>query len=274
MVAFRLLFRTLCRFIENDGMARAGYIAFASLLAFFPFMIFIGALAGFVGDPEGVDTLMAFAIRFLPREVADTLEPLMGELLAQRRGGMLTIGVVGTLWAASAGVEAFRYALDRAWGATTGRSLWRRRLQGIALVLLAVMAFLVILLGAVIGPVLWELGLPVLDDAPGWEWLWDGARYVLAGLVLFAVTTVLYRWLPDWRPAWRDILPGALLASMGWLVLAGMFSVFLDQVDNFTVTYGSLGGILVTLLFLLFSAADFILGAEFNAALRDRREGA
>ncbi len=52
------------------------------------------------------------------------------------------------------------------------------------------MAFLVILLGAVIGPVLWELGLPVLDDAPQWEWLWDGARYVLAGLVLFAVTTV------------------------------------------------------------------------------------
>ncbi len=58
---------------------------------------------------------------------------------------------------------------------------------------------------------------------------------------------------------------------MGWLVLAALFSVFLDEVDDFTVTYGSLGGIIVTLLFLLFSAADFILGAEFNAALRDRR---
>jgi membrane protein len=134
------------------------------------------------------------------------------------------------------------------------------------------MAFLVILLGAVIGPVLWELGLPVLDDVPQWEWLWDGARTLVAGFVLFAVTAVLYRWLPDWRPAWRHILPGALAASIGWLVLAGLFSVFLDEVDDFTITYGSLGGILVTLLFLLFSAADFVLGAEFNAALRDRRQ--
>ncbi len=135
------------------------------------------------------------------------------------------------------------------------------------------MAFLAIALGAVIGPVIWKLAPPVLDDAWGWKLVWDGVRYLLAGLVLFAVTTALYRWLPDWRPAWRDILPGALFASLGWLVLASLFSVFLGQVDNFTVTYGSLGGIIVTLLFLLFSAADFILGAEFNAALRDRWAG-
>ncbi len=79
-------------------------------------------LAGFVGDMEAVDTIMAFAIRFLPREVSETLEPMMGELLERRSGGMLTIGVVGTLWAASAGVEAFRYALNRAWRTLAGRS--------------------------------------------------------------------------------------------------------------------------------------------------------
>jgi membrane protein len=121
---------------------------------------------------------------------------------------------------------------------------------------------------------IWKLAAPVLDIALTWKWLWDGARYLLAVFVLLAVVTVLYHWLPDTRPRWRHILPGALLASLGWLLLASLFSIFLDRAEIFTVFYGSLGSIIVTLLFLLFSAADFILGAEFNAVLRERRAGA
>jgi len=123
----------------------------------------------------------------------------------------------------------------------------------------------------VIGPMIWKLAAPVLDIALTWKWLWDGARYLLAVFVLLAVVTVLYHWLPDTRPRWFHILPGALLASLGWLLLASLFSIFLDRVEIFTVFYGSLGSIIVTLLFLFFSAADFILGAEFNTALRERQ---
>jgi membrane protein len=141
------------------------------------------------------------------------------------------------------------------------------------LVLLGVLAFLLAVLAVVIGPMIWKLAVPVLDIALTWKWLWDGARYLLAVFVLLAVVTVLYHWLPDTRPRWSHILPGALLASLGWLLLASLFSIFLDRVEIFTVFYGSLGSIIVTLLFLFFSAADFILGAEFNAALRDRQVG-
>ena len=274
-VAFQLVSHTLRRFMQNDGMARAGYMAFASLLAFFPFMIFLGALASFMGGLDAIDEVMAFAVSFLPRDVAETLEPLIGELLERRRGGMLTVGLVGTMWAASVELEAFRYALNRAGSVPEGVAdhlpIWQRQLKGMFLILLGVSAFLLAVLAVVIGPMIWKLAAPVLDIALTWKWLWDGARYLLAVFVLLAVVTVLYHWLPDTRPRWRHILPGALLASLGWLLLASLFSIFLDRVEIFTVFYGSLGSIIVTLLFLFFSAADFILGAEFNTALRERQ---
>ncbi len=277
-VAFQLVSHTLRRFMQNDGMARAGYMAFASLLAFFPFMIFLGALASFMGGLDAIDEVMAFAVSFLPRDVAETLEPLIGELLERRRGGMLTVGLVGTMWAASVELEAFRYALNRAGSVPEGVAdhlpIWQRQLKGMFLILLGVSAFLLAVLAVVIGPMIWKLAAPVLDIALTWKWLWDGARYLLAVFVLLAVVTVLYHWLPDTRPRWRHILPGALLASFGWLLLASLFSIFLDRAEIFTVFYGGLGSIIVTLLFLLFSAADFILGAEFNAVLRERRAGA
>jgi len=268
-----LLFRALAHFIENDGVVRAGYIAFAVLFALFPFMIFVSTLASLLGQARAPDEFMELAAYFLPGEVVNTFRPIVNTVLEQRRGGLFTVGLIGTLWAASSGIEAFRYGLNRAYHVTKKRPMWHRRLQGLGFILLGTGIMLAAVLAVITGPILWDLALPILNLSSNMEWVWDVLRYGSAALVLFIAVSLLYRWLPNITQQWRDIIPGALFACSAWLVLATLYSYFLTNVGDFTLVYGSLSGIIVSMLFFFFSALIFIFGAELNAAGRDRRIG-
>jgi membrane protein len=134
--------------------------------------------------------------------------------------------------------------------------------------------FLVISVVVVLGPVIWDGLLWLLPLSDGDHWAFGLLRYGVAATVLLGGLLALHRWLPGRRLSFGALLPGVLLTGMLWLGTASLFSFYVANLGNYTATYGSLGGVIVTLVFFYISAALFIFGAEVNAALlrRERRK--
>ena len=253
--------------MADDGIEVSGFIAYTGLVSLFPFVIFLFALAGFIGQTMRAQQAVANILDTLPDEVARTLAPIVNEVLASPQPGLLTLGILGTLWVTSSGVEALRMGLNRAYDATETRPFWRRRITSFLFVVMGACAALVFTLMMVVAP----LGEQWLAQHVSMPWLMKTAsltlRLILTSSLLMLVLAFFYRVLPDHHIAWKHALPGAALAAFMWIGIASMFSVYLTQAGNYAATYGSLGGVVVTLLFMHVSAIIVLFGAEYNAAL-------
>lgn len=268
---YNLIATTAIRFVQHEGMTRAGAISFSSLFALFPFLIFLTAVAATLGETQTARDFVDFALQSVPPEVADTLRPAIQQVLTTGEGGVLTFSMLMTLWAASSGVEALRDALNAAYDVETNRHFLMRRLQGTAIVLISSVAVLFVMTSFVFLPLLWEPLTRWLGIAAATVWIVNAVQIALSILIVWVGIALLYRWLPNVRQHFRDVVPGAILSGVTWLAILVIFSWYLRSFGRFTVVYGSLGGIVITLLFFYLSAAALIVGAEFNAARRLNR---
>ena len=195
--------------------------------------------------------------------------------MAGHHGGLLTIGVLATLWTASSGVEALRDALDRAYEVEDLAPIWWRRLQSMAVVVVGALVLFVASLAVILGPVLWRAARGLrppqrggggdLDARPLRRGRRRPARWAWSACTAGCPTTIC---------RCGRSLPGVLLTlACGWSG-ASLFSLYLGTVADYSVTYGSLAGVAITLLFFYLTGALFILGAEYNAVrLKDHGAG-
>jgi membrane protein len=264
----RICWHAICHLINDGGMTYAGHIAFMTLFSSFPFLIFLTTLAAEIGQTEAAREFVGLVLKLLPTEVSGAIEPAIVEVISTRRTGLMTISILASLWATSSGVEALREALNKAYGVEEMRPIWRLRLQSLAFTIIFSIAILLVMLALVIGPVIWSYVQPHLDVPWEWGWSYVALRYFIAVGLLYAVVALLYRWLPARHLPRREVLPGAAVTVVLWVALASLFSLYLRNLGRFSLTYGSLGGIVITLLFFYFSATIFIFGAEINSARR------
>lgn len=259
-------------FFNDGGTMLAGHIAFSTLLALFPFIIFLSTVAGLVGQDEVARQAVTLAFTAMPPQVAAALQPPVNEVLEAPRPGLLTISLLVTLFVASSGLEALRAGLNNAYNIVVMRHFVLQRLQSIVLTLVLTVAVFLAVVAVVAGPFVWAALVWLLDVPQVWAWLFAFGRYGLSLFVLLALMLALYRFLPNTRISVAELLPGAVIAVVLWLASATLFSWYLANLGRYSVTYGSLGGIVAALFFFYISASVFILGAEINAAARRRRE--
>ena len=261
---WRILVDAYNGFEADEGWTLAGYIAFASLLAFFPFLIFAMALASATVGPEELQALIDLLFDLAPPNVAEALEPVLREVLGRERGGILTLSAAVAFWASSNGVEAFRIAFDRAYGVRKERGLVERRLIGLGFVLLGAITFALLGFVVVLAPLVLAAVKAIFGIAAPFGL---GALRYAIGIGVF----VLYLWLlhlilPS-QPTWRIRLwPGIRATVLLWTAAAYAFSLYLSQAANYSVTYGGMAGVVITLLFFYLTGAVIIFGAELNAA--------
>ena len=266
----RIAYRAAWRLVMVDeGLVLAGYIAFTAFLSLFPFLIFLAALAGFLGDRDTADRFIEAMFEFMPDDVAETLAPAVREVVGARHGGLLTFGILFTLWFASNGFEALRTGLNRAYGVSEQRAIWWLRLQSIAFVISGGLIILFLSLVVVLGPLVWRVLGPTVDQMLETHLVFGTARYVFAAVLLFGALILLHRWLPNTRQAFRRILPGVAATTVLWLLGASVFAWYVGHLTDYSVYYGSLGGVAITLMFFYVSAIIFIFGAEINAVWRE-----
>jgi membrane protein len=264
----RLLWEAGKRFDRHEGFVLSGYIAYSTLLAVFPFLIFATALAGATIGPEQLDALIGLVFEVAPAEVAEQVRPVLEEALGPDRPGLLTFSALAAMWFASNGVDAFRTGFDRAYQPDRPRNFILARLITVVFVLLGAAAALIMGVAVVLAPA----ALKVLDAWFGVSAPWGlGALRYLLALAAFALFLwLMHRILPSRRPGRRRIWPGILATLAVWTTAASLFSAYLANFGRFSVTYGSLAGVIVTLLFFYISGAIIIYGAEINAALARR----
>ncbi len=245
----------------------AGHIAYTGLLAIFPFLIFLASLAGFLG--VYVDSIAGVNAVFdmLPTDVAKTLKPVINEVLRTQDGGLLTLGLLGALWVASNAFDALRIALNAAYEFDEPRPWWLMKLGSIGAVVIGGIVFILLSVLIILGPLIWKGILYISPLSQEDRWAYSLLRYSLASTLLFLTVLALHRWLPGHRMRFRALLPGALATTVLWLAGASLFSLYVANLGNYSATYGSLGGVIITLLFFYISAVLFIFGAELNAAL-------
>jgi membrane protein len=258
-------------YIRHQSANQAGSVAFSSVLAMFPLLLFLSAAASFVGEPGAGAELANRVLEFAPPAVDGALRPVVDQLLHQRSSTVLTLGMFATIWAASSGAQAIRTALNKAYGVERGLTFWKARIKVTVFTVIGTVGAVLVFSSVVILPYAWALLEKTVGAGADALWLRTGVRYGLAFVVLVALYALFYAWLPDIPQRLRTVLPGALVGATLWLIAAAILSYTLRSATRLTVVYGSFAGTVATLVFLYASAVTLIFGAEINGVIRERR---
>jgi membrane protein len=264
--------RTWAKVIGDDVIARAAQLSYFFIFSLFPLLYFLSSLLGYFARP-GSDSrrdLLRYLSAVIPGRASELVRDTLDEVVANSSGGKLSLGLLLTMWTASFGVSAVVSTLNEAYGVRESRPWWK--VQSVALgitlvlMLLVASALLLVLYGGGIGQAL--AARAGAGDAFTSAWAVLQWPLVLA-CVLLAFALVYYL-APDVRDMrWQWITPGSVLAVLLWLLVSFAFRLYLGYFDTYSVTYGSLGAVMILLLWLYLTGVALLVGGEMNAVIED-----
>jgi membrane protein len=262
-----VLTRTLAEVKRNRATLLAAGVAFYALLALVPALVALVSIYGLVADPASVDRQVSDWLGAAPREVRDLLSSQLQSITSNAgaaAGIGAVIGIIVALWTASSGMAHLMEAINAAYDEAETRSFVQRRGLALAFTVGAI-AFILVAVGAitVLPALLADTGLGAAGRITA-----GVARWILLLVGMMLALAVLYRYAPDRdEPRWSWTTPGALVATLVWLVASAVFAIYAGNFGKYNETYGSLGAVVVLMLWLFITALAVVLGAELNAAL-------
>lgn len=265
---WRVLKRTCLEFLDDDMWTYASALSYHALFALFPFLLFLVALFGFIDASGMFEWLAAQARQFVPEQARSRVIAVLREVQVHRRGGLLSFGILGAVWVASGGMRSTMNALNRAYDVAEGRRWWKRYLFSIAFTL--VFALLVALSTALVvmgsRGAAWIGGRLGAPDAVVSAMAW--LRIPIALLLAVVTLCATYLAVPNVKQRLALVLPGAVVAVALWTCVSLLFQLYVANFARFTVTYGSIGSVVMLLAYLYLSGAVLLLGAELNAVIQ------
>jgi membrane protein len=259
--------------VYTDGFIHAGNLAYLALLALFPFVIVAAAVARLFGQTEAGMTAVIALLQTMPPDVADVLSKPIGDVLEARSGNLLWLGAIIGLWTTGSFIETMRDIIRRAYGVTFSRPFWEYRLGSVGIIIgsvvIAMVAFgLSIMLTGVQQFVVRIL--PGADDVVGLFTLLK----VVPGLALFGSLYLIFYILTPKRYRKKGCRkwPGPVFITFWWLGTTSLLPVVLSNLGSYDLTYGSLAGVMIALIFFFIIGLGFVIGAELNAALAETPE--
>jgi membrane protein len=272
--AYRIALDAFYAFNEDDGWAIASHIALSALMALFPFLIFVTALAALFGTKELADQTAVLLLEAWPKEVAEPIAAAIHDVLTNLRTDALTFGVVFAIYFSSSGIEGLRVGLNRAYGVREAHPWWWTRLESILYVFLGAISLLALAFLIVLGPLIWATAIKYAPWLVPFAGVVDLTRYGLTTLVLVVALIVVHKWLPAGHRSFVEIAPGILVTFVLWIAAGAMFGSYLSEFASTYVTYyAGLASAMVALVFLYVSASIFVYGGELNSEIRKHRRG-
>lgn len=259
----------ILRLQRVEVSALAAQLAYFFLLSFFPLLIFLVTLLPYLN----FDTtqVYAFLVNVMPDEVYRLIENTLNEILTIRNSSLLSIGVLGTIWSASKGVNALIRALNKAYDTETRGSIIDRGLSlvfTIAFVIVIAVALLLPVFGQQIGHFLFS----IVGIEEQFEIVWERLRWSTPLLLIFIVLMGIYWVVPNTSPRLKliGVWPGALFSTLAWLAVTYVFSFYISNFANYSATYGSIGGVIILMLWLYFTGIILIFGGILNATMQKK----
>jgi len=251
----------------DEVLDRAAALSYYLLFAAFPALLFLAALLGLLPAPGLMERLVGYLDRVLPPDAASLLRRTLAELPRGATRSLLSVGALTALWSASAGMTSLIAALNVVRDVEDPRPWWLRRLLAVALTL-GVMLFLVTaLVLLVLGPPLAQALASPAGLGPVVTVAWRLLEWPVAAGLALAGIALTYGLAPARRPAWRGITPGALFALLAWLGASAALRAYVQHLADYHATYGSIGAVILLLLWLYLSGLALLVGAEIDAEL-------
>jgi membrane protein len=261
--------------INHDGVEHAGYLAFITLLSFFPFLIFFMTFTAFIGSSEYGKEMISLLLSNMPEYLHSTLKTRIEEIVSGPPGSLLTLSILGVIWTSSSTVEGIRTILNKIYHVKTPPTYIMRRLLSIIqffiiTVILIISMFMLVFLpnfyqeishNTYLKPLfemLNQLSLSLFNP------IWDNARHITFVIMLFSGIMFLYKVIPNVKLKCRNIIPGAVLVTILWMTSGSLMSEYIYIFSQVNIVYGSLAGFIITLLFFYILHIIFIYGAEIN----------
>lgn len=267
--ARELIHRVYLRVWEDDILDRAAGLSYFLSFALFPTLLFLTALLGLLPFPDVMDQLLDYADRMLPPDAASLLRKTLDEVVSGASGGLLSVGVFAALWAASSGMLSLMTALNVAYRVRDARRWWETRLVAIALTigisLFTLTAHLLLVFGGGIGEMVAEL----IGLGPVFTLAWDLLEWPAAIALVLTGLALVYWLAPASRRRWHWITPGSSFALLGWLLMSLGLRVYVAYFGNYNATYGSIGGVILLMLWLYLTGVALLIGAEIDSVVAE-----
>lgn len=259
--------KALNKFIADDGFVTCGNIAYCMLLAIFPFLLFLAGLTALITGDANAQTAIDYLFSIAPENIVKPIANEINNIIATNNSGLLIISLGLTFWTGLTAVESVRGGLNRAYNVVENRSYWLRLLQDVGFIVIGIVS--IVFLGILI---LFAPNIVTLlhDYFPTFADLiiqFDIWSYPLGILLLIIILFTTHAILPNQRPSLSKLLPGVIFSVFIWLIMAEIFTIYLEDFSRYATIYGSLGGIIATMVFIYISAAIFMFGSEVNQSL-------
>jgi membrane protein len=258
------------RIDEDDLPGLSAQMAYYFLLSMFPLLIFLFSLLPYL--PIQHQDLLGVIKGFAPAEVLDLIEKNLHDIMNHRHGGLLSFSIIGTIWSSSNGISAVVKAFNKAYNVKETRSFFVSSGMSVLLTFGMILVFVIVIVIPIFGK---EIGV-YLFSKMGFKVqfleFWAALRWLISAVMLFLLFTGLYWIAPNTRLRCRSAFAGAAFSTVGWIVSSVALSFYVDNFSTFSLTYGSIGAIIVLMLWLYITAFIIVLGGEINAFYSERNK--
>ncbi len=257
---------------DDDVLGRSAQLSYYFLLALFPALLFVTTVIGLViGSGSGLrHELFDYLARVLPGSASQLVSDTMRQVSEHSGGGKLSFGILAALWAASNGMGAISESLNAAYDVKETRPWWKLRLVSVgltlALSLLIISALVLVLYGYNIG----DLVAVKFGLGGAFETAWKVLQWPVVLAFVTAGFALIYYFAPSLEDQdWKWLTPGALIGVALWLLVSFAFKTYLTFFDSYSATYGSLGAVIILMLWFYFTGAAILVGGEVNSVIED-----
>lgn len=250
----------------------AGGLAYYFVMSLFPALISVTAIAAYLPIKNGAQKATSFIAHVVPQQSLSLLKPIVNSITLHRRG-LLWLGLLTTLWLASAGTKAMIGGLDLVYEVHQPRSLWVNKILAFVLTIIIGALLLLAVLLTLVGPVVERILVTAVPVQGLWISLWPYLQWLLAALFTLSAIELLYRLAPNVRASKHKTTPGAIVAATAWLILSWALSVFFHEFagSKLDAMYGVLAAPIALLTWLKGGAMAILIGAQINVSLQSQR---
>jgi membrane protein len=274
LASLRALKATMPEFQRDDTLGIAAQLAYYLILALFPFILVLVSLMGTFGSEELASEVLAYFKRVMPEQAYEIIRAFTANIISgdAEAPGLFTFGILFTIWAASGAFAALINALNRAYDVEETRPFWKVR--GIAILMTLGLSVLVLIgvLLLVLGPQIGTAIANVFGLESTFLVVWDTVRWPVALFFMVFTVALLYYFAPDVDQPFRWITPGGLIGVLLWVLASVAFNFYVSNFGSYNKTYGSIGAVIVLLLYLYISSLTVLFGATLNATLVRMKE--
>lgn len=253
---------------DDDVFALGAQLAYYMVLSFIPFLMFLMTLVGF--SHLNSDAVLNLLSNVMPTEAFNLIQSTVIEIVDREQTGLLWISIALAIWVSSSGFKAVIKGLNKAYGVKETRSYIKLKLISMIYTILLALIVIATLFLFVFGDVIGDFFIKILEHPEFIYYIWNMLRYVVVILIMILFFMFLYNATPCVRLGWIEVIPGAVITTLGWISISYIFAYYVNNFSNYSRLYGSLGAVFMFMTWMFITSMILILGGEINAVLAEK----